>query len=369
MNEEEEKWQTLEDYLSEVLNRGGSDLHFSPKSPAGVRLGGKMRPIGEKLLTSARIEELTMCVLDERQRQLLAETWELDFVLDSDQGRFRGNAHYTRNGLEVAYRVLPTDVPMMDELGHRSEAIDLCKIRQGLILITGITGSGKTTTQASMVRTISKIRSGVIVTVEEPVEYVIGHAAALVKQREIGTSTKDYPSALRQALRQDPDVIVVSELRDRESASIALTAAETGHLVIATLHTLDAPGAIDRLLDLYPGNEQRQIRMQLASVLQGILSQHLLPRKGRLGERVLATEILRTNAAVRTAIREHQLHRINDYMQQGKNSKMFSLDQTLLELLQADAIEYSDALAVCHDANFFATFEKGLQETAAGAAK
>lgn len=347
---------TLEYYLSEVIARGGSDLHLSPKSPPGVRLGGKMRPIGKDLLNSDLIEELTLGILDSRQREKLTQTWELDFILDSDHGRFRGNAHYTRNGLEVAYRILPTEVPLMEELGHRPEAVNLCQIRQGLILITGITGSGKTTTQASMVRTISKIRSGVIVTVEEPVEYVIGHAAALVKQREIGTSTKGYPSALRQALRQDPDVIVISELRDHESAAIALTAAETGHLVIATLHTLDAPSTIDRIVDLFPGEEQRQVRMQLASVLQGVLCQHLLPRKAQLGQRVLATEVLRTTTAVKSAIRDHQLYKINDFMQQGKEKGMFSLDQCLRDLLAADMLNYHDALAVCHDPGFLSLF-------------
>jgi twitching motility protein PilT len=245
---------------------------------------------------------------------------------------------------------------MMKDLGHRQEAIDLCEIRQGLILITGITGGGKTTTQASMVRTISKIRSGIIVTVEEPVEYVIGHAAALVKQREIGISTKDYPTALRQALRQDPDVLVISELRDHESASIALTAAETGHLVIATLHTIDAGSTIDRIVDLYPGNEQQQVRMQIASVLQGVLCQHLLPRKGQLGRRVLATEVLRSTTAVKSAIRDQQLFKLNDIMLQGAKRGMFSLDQSLRDLLAADLINHHDALAICHNPSYLSLF-------------
>ena len=287
--------KTLEDYLTFVVENKGSDLHLSPQSPPGIRLGGKVRRISEVLLTAEDVEAIAWGVLDQRQRERLERDWELDFLLDSSHCRFRGNAHYTRNGLELSLRVLPTEIPRLEELGHRSEVVDLTTIRQGLVLISGMTGAGKTTTLASMVQTISKIRSGVIITIEEPIEYIIGHSAALVKQREIGTCTKSYQMALRQALRQDPDVLVISELQDKESAAIALTAAETGHLVIATLYTLDAPSSIDRIIDLFPGNEQLQVRMQLSSVLQAVLCQHLLPKKDQFGQRVLATELLRTN--------------------------------------------------------------------------
>ncbi|GHC59628.1 twitching motility protein PilT [Roseibacillus persicicus] len=347
----------MEDYLSAVVSKNGTDLHLSPKSPPGYRIGGKLRPIAEGLLSSKEIEEIAWSVLDARQREKLERDWELDFVLDSDQGRFRGNAHYACNGLELAVRVLPQEIPTMEALGHRPEAVNLCQVRQGLILVTGIAGAGKTTTLASMVRTISKIRSGVIVTIEDPVEYIIGHAAALVKQREIGTSTKSYATALKHALRQDPDVLVVSELRDRESAAIALTAAETGHLVIATLHTLDAPGTIDRLIDLFPGNEQPQIRLQIATVLQGVLCQHLIPRKDHFGERVLASELLRMTTPVRSAIRDKKLFRLNDAMQLGTKKGMFSLDQSLRDLLAKDLIHYDDALAICHDPEYLAIFK------------
>ncbi len=185
-----EKLRAIEDYIKEVFERGGTDLHLAPKSPPGIRIGGKMRALGDHLLTSEETNYLIFSLLDEQQRKRLSEDWELDFLLESNVGRLRGNAHYTRNGLELALRLLPSDVPRLEVLGHRKEVVDLCQIRQGLILVAGVAGSGKTTTLASMVRTISKIRSGVIVTIEDPIEYHIGHAAALVKQREIGSSTK-----------------------------------------------------------------------------------------------------------------------------------------------------------------------------------
>ena len=344
--------QSLEDYLSAVVNQGGSDLHLSPKSPPGIRIGGKMRGITKELLTSAEIQEIAWSVLNERQRAKLEADWELDFILDSNVGRFRGNAHYTRNGLEIALRVLPSEIPRLENLGHRQEVVALSEIRQGLILVTGVAGAGKSTTLASLVRTISKTRSGVIVTIEEPIEFYIGHAAALVKQREIGTSTKDYPTALRQALRQDPDVLVVAELRDHESASIALTAAETGHLVIATLHTLDAASTVDRMIDMFPGAEQTQVRTQLATVLQAVLSQHLMPRKGQFGKRVMASELLRVTTPVKSAIREKKLYKLHDIMQQGSKKGMYSLDQSLAGLLRRDLIEYRSAIAICHNPEF-----------------
>lgn len=348
--------------MTAVVSQGGSDLHLSPKSPPGIRIGGKLRGIAKDLLSSDDIQEIANNVLNERQLNKLKEDWELDFILDSNVGRFRGNAHYTRNGLEMALRVLPAEVPRLENLGHRQEVVALSEIRQGLILVTGVAGAGKSTTLASLVRTISKIRSGVIITIEEPIEYYIGHAAALVKQREIGTSTKDYPTALRQALRQDPDVLVVAELRDHESAAIAMTAAETGHLVIATLHTLDAASTVDRMIDLFPGDEQMQVRTQLATVLQAVLSQHLMQRKNQFGKRVLASELLRTTTAVKGAIREKKLYKLHDIMQLGSKQGMYSLDQSLAGLLRRDLIEYRDAAAICHDPGYLAALDPENEE-------
>ena len=229
---------------------------------------------------------------------------------------------------------------------------DICQLRRGLVLVTGITGSGKSTTLASMIRRISENRSGVIVTIEDPIEFVFSHASCLIKQREVGADTHGFPIALRQALRQDPDVIVVSELRDLETIRIALTAAETGHLVLATLHTLDAPQSIDRLVDVFPPEQQPQIVTQLAGVLEAVVSQRLIPRADGEG-RVLATEVLRANHGIRACIRERKLEQLVGLMEIGFKDGNRTIDQSIASLLENGFITREEALFHCREKRTF----------------
>ncbi|MFV1996221.1 MAG: type IV pilus twitching motility protein PilT, partial [Verrucomicrobiales bacterium] len=232
----------LVDYLELTCERGGSDLHVTVGAPPMVRVHGILNPLEDVDLDRETCQNLILAVLTESQRAVLEETWELDFALQVESvGRFRGNVHYNRGRIEAAFRFIPKEIQEIEQLGHRPIVEELCRLKEGLILVTGITGSGKSTTLASMVKRISESRSGVIVSVEDPIEFVFEHSMCLVKQREVGTDTKTFSAALRHVLRQDPDVILISELRDLETIQTAITAAETGHLVISTLHTIDAP--------------------------------------------------------------------------------------------------------------------------------
>ncbi|MEO8613568.1 MAG: PilT/PilU family type 4a pilus ATPase, partial [Luteolibacter sp.] len=287
------------------------------------------------------------------QRATLEQEWELDYALQVEGvGRFRGNVHMARGQAEAAFRFISQEIPDLDTLGHHSVVQDFCNLRSGLVLVTGITGSGKSTTLASMVRRISDTRNGVIITLEDPIEYVFQHSSCLIKQREVGNDTKDFPRALRQALRQDPDVIVVSELRDLETIRIALTAAETGHLVLATLHTADAPQTIDRLVDVFPADQQPQIITQLSSALEGIICQRLIPRADGQG-RVLASEILRPNHAVRNCIRDRKLEQIVGLMEIGYKEGNRTIDQSISALFEANIITREEALFNCRERKLF----------------
>ncbi|MFZ4777272.1 MAG: type IV pilus twitching motility protein PilT, partial [Terrimicrobiaceae bacterium] len=261
----------LVELLSRAVSAGASDLHLSADAPPMVRINGSLAPLAETALTVSFCRELITGILTEAQRARLEEEWELDFALQVEGvGRFRANAHYSRGALEAAFRYIANVIPELGRLGHRESIFEICALQRGLVLVTGITGSGKSTTMASMIQHISRQLSGIIVTVEDPVEYIFQNSKSLVKQREIGSDTKSFGEALRHALRQDPDVILVGEMRDPETISAAITAAETGHLVIATLHTIDAPKAIDRMVDAFSGDQQPQIVAQLANALQAV---------------------------------------------------------------------------------------------------
>ena len=245
------------DYLSQARELGASDVHLCVGAPAAARVDGILQALNDYDLDAEITKDLILSALTETQRAKLEEELQLDFALNIENvGRFRVNAHYARGNLEVALRYVPTDIPELEDLGHGKAVADLCNTRSGLILVTGVTGSGKSTTLASMIKRIASQRSAIIVTIEDPIEFEFEHAYGIIKQRQIGTDATDFPSALRAAMRQDPDVIVVSEMRDLATVQTALTAAETGHLVIATLHTIDAPGAIHRMIDVFPANQQ-----------------------------------------------------------------------------------------------------------------
>ena len=332
------------DYLAATREAGGSDLHLAANAPPAARIDGRLTPLEDVDLDGKRVRELIMAVLTDAQRAKLEKDWELDFALAVENvGRFRGNAHFARTHVEAAFRYIPDTPPELDELGHSPTVADFCTAGQGLVLVTGMTGSGKTTTLAAMTRRILETRSAMIITVEDPIEYTFEHQFGLIKQRQIGSDTHSFPAALRAALRQDVDVLVVSETRDQDSVAAALTAAETGHLVISTLHTRSATGALDRIVDIFPAQQQPQIITQLAGALLGIISQRLLPRADAPG-RVMATEVLTVNPGVQSAIRDHRFEQVFSLMQVGKSSGMHTLDDSLFHLATSGYLSMENAL-------------------------
>ncbi len=343
----------ITDYLRQTVELGGSDLHLSTWAPPAARVSGNLVPLEDFLLDPDTTRRLILDTLSEAQRAALEENWELDYALQVEEvGRFRGNVHIARGCHEAAFRHIPQHIPELGELGHHAVVHDICQLRRGLVLVTGITGSGKSTTLAAMVRRISESRSGIIVTIEDPIEFVFSHRSCLIKQREVGSDTRAFPTALRQALRQDPDIIVVSELRDLETIRIALTAAETGHLVLATLHTLDAPQSIDRLVDVFPPEQQPQIVTQLAGVLEAIVSQRLIQRADGQGH-ILASEVLRANHGLRACIRERKLEQIVGLMEIGFKDGNRTIDQSIAALLDAGYITREEALFHCREKRNF----------------
>ena len=343
----------ITEYLREAVARGGSDLHLSTWAPACVRINGAIQPINEELLEPETVRSLVLDTLTESQRAKLEEEWELDYALQVEGvGRFRGNVHLARGNVEAAFRFISQEIPELENLGHHPVVLELCKLRSGLVLVTGITGSGKSTTLASMVKRISDTRNGVIITLEDPIEFIHPHGSCLIKQREVGSDTRSFPRALRQALRQDPDVIVISEMRDLDTIRIALTAAETGHLVLATLHTPDAPQSIDRLVDVFPADQQPQITTQLSSALGGIICQRLIPRADGQG-RVLASEVLIPGYGIRNCIRERKIEQIVGMMEIGHREGNQTIDQSIAALFEAGLITRDEVLFHCRERKDF----------------
>ena len=335
----------ITDYLRQTVELGGSDFHLSAWAPPAARVSGVLNPLEDFLLDPDTVARLIDDTLSEKQRAKLAEDLELDYAVQIENvGRFRGNVHIVRGSPEAAFRHIPEEIPELGTLGHHSVVDQICQLQRGLVLVTGITGSGKSTTLAAMVRRIAETRSGIIVTIEDPIEFLFSHNSCLIKQREIGRDTRAFPIALRQALRQDPDVIVVSELRDLETIRIALTAAETGHLVLATLHTLDAPQSIDRLIDVFPADQQAQITTQLAGVLEAIVSQRLMPRADGQG-RVLASEVLRANHGIRACIRDLKVEQLVGLMEISHQDGNRTIDQSIAALLEAGLVTREEAIA------------------------
>ncbi len=340
------------EYLTLTRQLNGSDLHLSVGVPPATRVNGILQPLSEGELSPETCREMVYAVLSQSQRARLEADFDLDFALTvRDVGRFRGNAHFCRGNVEAAFRFVPHEVPDLASLGHGATVEQLCDARSGLILITGMAGMGKTTTMAAMAKRILAARSGVMVTIEDPIEFVLHHSYGLVKQRQVGDDAKSFAAALRSALRQDPDTILVGEMRDLETIQLALTAAETGHLVISTLHAIDSPKAIDRLVDVFPADQQSQIRAQLANALVAILSQRLLTRTDAPG-RVLASEILRVNDAVRTVIREGRVERLVGLLQIGAHEGMHTIDDSLAHLASNGHVALEDALAHARDPEF-----------------
>jgi twitching motility protein PilT len=337
------------DLLSQAVARGASDLHLCVGSPPMIRLDGEMAPISDTALEAETCRDLIYSILTENQRARFEETWELDFaVVVEGQGRFRGNAHYSRGAVEATFRHIPATTPTLASLGLPPIVRQLCALEQGLVIVTGITGSGKTTTLAAMVEEINTHRSGVIISIEDPIEYIFQHGTCRVKQREIGTDTKSFPLALRHVLRQDPDVILISEMRDLETIAAAVTAAETGHLVLATLHTIDAPKAVDRIVDAFPPEQQAQIIAQLANSLQAIIAQRLLPRADGPG-RVAACEVMTMNQGVRSCFRDRRFQQLLSMIEIGTKDGMITFDESLSNLYHAGVITGEEAMLNARD--------------------
>ncbi|SEF81572.1 twitching motility protein PilT [Caloramator fervidus] len=339
----------FDDLLKKAVELEASDIHLTVGIPPTFRINGKLQQIGDKKLTSDDTRMFVEHVLNESQYELYNEKGEIDLSYSLQGiGRFRINIFKQRGSDALAIRNVPLQVPTLEKLDMPKVIKELCTKTRGLILVTGPAGSGKSTTLAAMINEINNLRNCHIITLEDPIEYLHKHKKSIVNQREVGYDTKSYASALKAALREDPDVILVGEMRDLETISIALTAAETGHLVLSTLHTIGASKTIDRIVDVFPPHQQQQIKIQLASVLEGIISQQLIPRSDGVG-RVCAMEIMITTPAVRNLIREGKTHQIDSIIQTGGKYGMKTMDTSLVELYKKGLITQEDALAFAVD--------------------
>ena len=329
--------------LQATVSAGASDLHITVGRPATVRRDGVLVPFeGVAMLQPADTERIVLSLLDDHQKRELDENSQVDFSFGLDSlGRFRANAYKQRNSYALALRVIPFKVRSLDELGAPWAATELLNRPYGLVLVVGPTGSGKSTTLAAMIDTINQTRPVHILTIEDPVEYLHEHKVAMVNQREVGTDVNSFTDGLRSALREDPDVILLGEMRDLDSISITLTLAETGHLVFATLHTNDASQALDRIIDVFPGERRDQIQTQLAGTLQGVISQRLLPANG--GGRVAAYEVLMANDAVRNLLREGKSRQLRNTMISGQKDGMQTMEMDLARLVSSGIISIETA--------------------------
>ncbi len=335
----------LFDLLVMCIERHASDLHVTENEPPVLRIDGKIRRLALPPITREELKTLIYSVLTNDQLVIFERELELDFALTlPGMERFRVNVHRQRGVVEAAFRCVPMQVPQLENLGLPQVVGELARKPHGLVLVTGPTGMGKSTTLAAMVNLINREREALIISVEDPIEVIYSNERSIIKQREVYADTHSFAAALRHALRQDPDVIVVGEMRDLETIATTLTAAETGHLVLATLHTPDAPQTISRIVDVFPAAQQTQVRMQLADSLQGVVSQLLLPHASGKG-RVAATEILVGTPAVRNLIREHDIHQLPTVMQTGNQYGMRTMDASLAELVGKGLITRETAKA------------------------
>lgn len=323
---------TAQSILEYSSNNHASDIHLAPMSPLMIRVDGELQPVSDHNLTPQETEGIIRPMMNEEQWKELLEMGELDFAYSFPGfSRVRVNAYRQRGTYAMVMRILAFIIPTPKQLGLPNAVVELTNRKRGLVLVTGATGSGKSTTLASLINVISENYAKNIITLEDPIEYLHHHKKSTVNQREIGPDTKSYANGLRAALRQDPDVILVGEMRDLDTISIAITAAETGHLVFSTLHTNSTSDAVNRVVDVFPPHQQQQIRIQLASVLEGVVAQQLLPRND--GGRVAAFEVLLANSAVRNLIREGKAFQIPSMIQTGKKEGMQTMDDTIYELL------------------------------------
>ncbi|MCU9614023.1 type IV pilus twitching motility protein PilT [Caldibacillus lycopersici] len=338
----------MNEEVTELLRKAfmihASDLHLLVDSPPIFRVNGRLQPTGEAPLTATDTERIVRELIPEKQWETFVEQGELDFNYElKGVSRFRLNAFHQRNYVSIAIRIIPEEIPTIEALHLPVVIKKMLEKPQGLVLVTGPTGSGKSTTLAAMIRYINENYAKHIITLEDPIEYVHHHMKSILNQREVGFDTKSFASGLRAALRQDPDIILVGEMRDLETISTAITAAETGHLVFATLHTSSAAQTIDRIIDVFPTHQQRQVRLQVATALEGIISQRLLPTSDGNG-RIAATEILFNTPSVANLIRNEKIHQIQNVLQTSKAQGMHTLEMSVQELLNRGTITYETAM-------------------------
>src|SRR6476661_3424984 len=361
--------QDLIDLLVLANQQGASDLHLTPGAPPMIRVASVLQPLAEDaaVLSAEDTRRLVIDVLKEGQRAKLENEWQIDFALQvADLGRFRGNACYVSGAIEANFRHIPSEVADLKTLGHSPKVDRWCDEKAGLVLVTGASGQGKSTTLASMAQTIARRHFVNIVSIEDPIEFLHSQGKSLVNQREVGSDAHSFASALKNALRQDPDVILVGEMRDPDTMQTAITAAETGHLVIATIHTNDAPSAVARIIDAFPKDGQQFIAGQLAWSLLGVVCQYLLPRSEGKGQ-ILATELMTVNSGIEACIRDRRLSQIPGLIQIGAKDGMHTVDESLIELLLAERIGLMDAMAHARDPNFVKEeFQKALKSQRKG---
>lgn len=334
---------TIDELFKLMVEQSASDLHVTSGAPPYLRVHGNMVPLNYRELTNQDVQGLIFEILSEKQKRAFVEKWELDFAYTlAGIGRFRCNIFMQRKGLGAVFRVIPEKIRTASELNLPSSVLDMIDCDRGLILVTGPTGSGKSTTLAAMIHQINMTREAHIITVEDPIEFVHPNIKSLVNQREVGSHTKNFASALKAALREDPDILLVGELRDLETISLALTAAETGHIVFATLHTNSAAKTIDRIIDVFPAGQQQQIRTMLAESLRGVVAQWLFSKADGNG-RVAAFEILKNTKAVANLIREGKVHQIASAMQTGQNQGMILFEKYIEDLVRKGKVSQADA--------------------------
>lgn len=339
----------IESLLEEVVKQDASDLHLTVGVPPMLRIDGELRPFpGIPALTSAEVEKLIFSVLDPVQKDILLKDMEVDFSFAfGDVARFRANAYHQKGNLGLALRLIPTKIKSIEELGMPDVLNKLTEMPRGLVLVTGPTGSGKSTTLAAMISKINSERAEHIITIEDPIEYTHAHGKSVIEQREVHYDTRSFAAALRSVLREDPDVVLVGEMRDLETIAAAITIAETGHLVFATLHTNNAAQSIDRMIDVFPPHQQQQIRSQLSNILQAVVSQRLIPAIG--GGRIAVAEIMIANSAVRNIIREGKTHQLDAVIQTGAEEGMQTMDRALATLIRAGKITQEEGMGFAID--------------------
>lgn len=335
----------ISDLLLEVVERGASDLHITVGIPPVIRVAGSLIQLDYPKLLPNDTKEIIYGILTQEQREHLERNWEFDFSYSlPGKARFRVNVFFQRNSVGAAFRLIPVKIQTLEELGLPLVLAEFTRKPRGFMVVTGPTGSGKTTTLAALINIINENRTEHIIAIEDPIEFLHIHKKSIINQREVGSDTKSFSNALKYVLRQDPDIVLIGEMRDIETISAALTAAETGHLVFTTLHTQDAPQTIDRIIDVFPPYQQQQVRIQLAGTIQGIVSQQLLPtRDGKA--RVVAVEVLVPTPGVRNMIREAKTHQILSAMQTGQKYGMQTMDQSLADLVRRGKITFETAIS------------------------